>query len=150
MEKHHENALALAKFLSTHPAVEKVEHPLLESHPGRQLALRQNGGRHSGMMALYVKDATEAKTMDVVNALKLVNPAVSLGGVHSLLALPDKTSHAMISVEVRRKMGITPNLIRLSVGIEGIEDLARDFDQALRKGTGIEFNADFSSLTLKD
>lgn len=136
MEKHHSNALALAKFLSHHPAIEKVVHPLLHSHPSHKMAKSQNGGRHSGMMAIYLKNSSESTATAVVENLKVALSAVSLGGVHTLVSLPKRMSHNMISEEQRRENGITGNLIRISVGLENVEDLARDFDHALRKTTG--------------
>ncbi len=135
MDRHHSNSLELAKFLEKHPCVEKVMHPLLPSHPSNALALKQNGGKHSGALSFYIKDA--AKTKKFMSSLRLVGLAVSLGGVHTTASVPTLLSHSFLNEEERRATGITSNLVRVSVGIENIEDLKADFDQALKKSSQI-------------
>jgi len=129
MERHAANALALATWLERHPAVERVIYPGLPSHPQRQLAQRQmkNGG---GMVSVLIK-GTQAKAVAVLERFKLFALAGSLSGIESLVGHPWTMSHGSVPEERRKALGITPNLLRLSVGIEDAEDLIDDLDQAL-------------------
>lgn len=129
MAKHEENAKKVAEFLSTHPKVETVFYPGLESHPQHALARQQMKG-FSGMVSFNLKGSYD----DVVKCLKgfkYFALAESLGGVESLVNHPEQMTHASVPEELRRKLGIGPNLIRLSVGIEAAEDLIADLKQAL-------------------
>jgi cystathionine gamma-lyase len=128
-ERHAANALAVAMWLDKHPAIERVTYPGLPSHPQHQLARRQmkNGG---GMVAAFVRGG-EAQAVAVLERLKLFALAESLGGIESLAGHPWTMSHASVPEERRREIGIAPNLIRLSVGIEDAEDLIDDLEQAL-------------------
>ncbi len=129
MEEHNRNALALARWLGSHPRVAEVLHPGLASHPQHELARRQMSG-YGGTFSFRVRGGAE-----VLNALlsrvKIFTLAESLGGVESLIDHPATMTHASIPPEVRNRMGITDDLIRLSVGIEHIGDLIADLDQAL-------------------
>ncbi|XP_072758051.1 putative cystathionine gamma-lyase 2 [Anoplolepis gracilipes] len=126
MQQHMKNGLAVAEFLESHRYVERVLHPYLPSHPQHKLALKQSTG-HSGMVSFYLKgDARK-----FLKALKLFTLAESLGGYESLAELPSVMTHASISEDVRNALGITDQLIRLSVGLETIQDLIADLDQAL-------------------
>ncbi len=129
IERHAANALAVAAWLEKHPAVERVIYPGLPSHPQHKLALRQmkNGG---GMVAAFIRGG-EAQAVAMLERLKLFALAESLGGVESLAGHPWTMSHASVPEERRRAIGITPSLVRLSVGIEDVEDLIDDLEQAL-------------------
>jgi cystathionine beta-lyase/cystathionine gamma-synthase len=134
MDAHCANALALARFLETHEAVENVVYPGLPSHPQAALAQRQMraGG---GMIALRVKGG-EAEARALLKAVKVFTLAESLGGVESLIEHPALMTHLSVDPAVKQALGITDNLVRLSVGIEDVEDLKADLDQALRVATG--------------
>jgi len=131
MERHNANAQRLAEFLASHPAVERVYYPGLPSHPGHEIARRQMRG-FGGMLSFEVKGGFDAGVR-CVEALRVCTLAVSLGGVETLVTHPASTSSVGIPREERIRAGITDGLIRVSVGIEDIEDLLRDFDQALRR-----------------
>ena len=126
MQQHMKNGLAVAKFLQSHPRVERVIHPYLPSHPQHELALKQTSG-HSGMVSFYLKgDATK-----FLKSLKLFTLAESLGGYESLAELPSIMTHSSIPAETRAVLGISDQLIRLSVGLETERDILADLDQAL-------------------
>ncbi len=129
VERQNESALRIAEFLSQHPKVRSVNYPFLKAHPQRALAMEQmNGG--GGVLSFEVEGSgNDAKK--VSESLRLFALAPSLGGVESLVSLPVLTSHAMISAEHRQKMGVTEQLIRLSVGIENVNDLIADIEHAL-------------------
>ena len=131
MERHAENALHLAQFLQKHPAVENVNYPGLSSHPQHALAARQMSG-WGGMLSFEVRGGVEAGCR-LMNHLKLASLAVSLGSVDTLVEHPASMTHAVMSKEMREKMGITDGLVRVSVGIEDIEDILADFEQGLDK-----------------
>lgn len=130
MEAHQKNALAVATFLENHPAVETVYYPGLTSHPNYQIAKTQMSG-FSGMVSFDLKE--DAKAVPFVESLKLFILAESLGGVESLVEVPSIMTHASIPKDKREKAGIKDGLIRLSVGIEHIDDLLADLTQALDK-----------------
>lgn len=130
MEAHQTNALAVATFLENHPAVETVYYPGLTSHPNYQIAKTQMSG-FSGMVSFDLKE--DAKAVPFVESLKLFILAESLGGVESLVEVPSIMTHASIPKDKREKAGIKDGLIRLSVGIEHIDDLLADLTQALDK-----------------
>ncbi|WHP31935.1 PLP-dependent aspartate aminotransferase family protein [Trabulsiella odontotermitis] len=129
MARHSSNALALAQWLEQQPQVEKVWFPWLESHPHYALARRQMS-QPGGMISVVIK-GDEQQAAAVIKKLKLFTLAESLGGVESLVSQPFSMTHASIPLEQRLANGITPQLIRLSVGIEGLEDLKADLQQAL-------------------
>ena len=131
MERHAENALHLAQFLQKHPAVENVNYPGLSSHPQHALAARQMSG-WGGMLSFEVRGGVEAGCR-LMNHLMLASLAVSLGSVDTLVEHPASMTHAVMSKEMREKMGITDGLVRVSVGIEDIEDILADFEQGLDK-----------------
>ena len=129
MRAHCAGSLALAEFLEQHPAVERVLHPGLPSFPQHErarLLLKDFGG----MLMFTVRGDDRAATA-VLEALKLALPAVSLGGVETLVSQPAYTSHTAMTIEERRAVGIPPGSIRVSVGIEDPQDLIADFAQAL-------------------
>jgi methionine-gamma-lyase len=129
MERHCSNALQVAEFLSQHNAVEKVHYVGLPSHPDNAIAAKQM--KHPGaLMSFEVKGGIEAG-VKFINRLKMCVRAVSLGTVDTLISHPASMSHMGLSKEERLKFGITDGLIRLSVGIENLADILKDFEQAL-------------------
>lgn len=129
MEKHSANALAIAQRLEQHPQIEKVWFPWLESHPHYQLA-RTQMALPGGMISVVVKGDAQRAT-DIIRKLKLFTLAESLGGVESLVSQPYSMTHASIPLEQRLAKGIVPQLIRLSVGIEDVNDLIADLEHTL-------------------
>ena len=129
MRAHCENAMALATFLEKHPSVEKVIYPGLESHPHHALAKRQMDG-FGGMLSVCVKGGYE-RAKKLCERLELFTLAESLGGVESLVNHPAVMTHASIPPDRRAALGITDNLVRLSVGVEDVEDLVADLERAL-------------------
>jgi cystathionine beta-lyase/cystathionine gamma-synthase len=129
VQRQNENALRVAEFLASHGKVRRVHYPFLPGHPQRALAMKQMKGG-GGVLSFEVEGSGE-DARHVSEALRLFTLAPSLGGVDSLVSIPVLTSHAMISPEHRRTMGITEQLIRLSVGIENPGDLIADLEQAL-------------------
>jgi len=129
MERHSKNALELAKTLESNKEIEKVIYPGLSSHPQYQLAMRQmkTGG---GMLSIELKGDLE-RTKRFLESVKVFSLAESLGGVESLINHPAIMTHASIPADIRKEIGITDSLIRLSVGVEDIDDLVWDMEQAL-------------------
>lgn len=129
MRTHCESALAIAEWLSTHPKVEKVFYPGLTSHPQHELAKKQMNG-FGGMVTPVLKGSLE-ESRRFLERLKIFVCAESLGGVESLAEHPAIMTHASIPAEIRRSLGISDSLVRLSVGVEDLEDLKADIAQAL-------------------
>ena len=129
MERHHENALALAQWLEKHPRVERVYYPGLPSHPQHELAKRQMA-LFGGMISPILKCSLQ-ETKQMLSRCRLFTLAESLGGVESLIEHPAIMTHASIPQTTREQLGISDGLIRLSVGIEAVEDLQEDLQQAL-------------------
>jgi methionine-gamma-lyase len=129
IEKQNYNSLELAKYLSVHPKINKVFHAGLESNSQFKLNKKQFHG-FSGMLAFEVKGGWEA-TKKVMENFKLILFTVSLGDISSLVSHPASTSHVYLSPEERAKIGVTDGLLRLSVGLEHIDDLKDDLNQAL-------------------
>lgn len=129
VQRHNENALALARFLESHPAVARVNYPGLPTHPNHALAAGQMRG-FGGMLSFELRDPN--KTDELFSRLRMVMPALSLGGVESLICVTSRTSHRKMSVEERQRAGIRDGLVRLSVGIEDVADLVQDFEHALK------------------
>ena len=130
IERHNANALTLAKHLGAHRKVARVHYPGLPGHPRHEIAARQMPGGFGGMMSIEVKGdvATGARCVEALRVAKL---AVSLGGISTLVTHPASTTSVNMPREVRLAAGISDGLIRISAGIEDIEDLIADFDQAL-------------------
>lgn len=131
MERHKSNSLAVAKFLEAHSKVERVLHPGLPSHPQHELAKKQTYG-HSGIMSFYIKGGLDESSA-FLKALQVFTLAESLGGYESLAELPSVMTHASVPAEQRAVLGITDGLVRISVGLEDVEDLIVDLKQALEK-----------------
>jgi len=129
VERQNKNAMALARYLSGHKKVSRVYYPGLKDHPGHNVARKQMSG-FGGMVSFEIKGGVKASDK-FISKLKLIRSAVSLGGVETILCAPYKTSHEKISAGERAKLGIKDGLIRMSVGIEGIEDLLQDLERAL-------------------
>lgn len=129
MERHQQNALAIARFLEAHPRVKKVIYPGLKSHPQHALAKAQASG--FGGMLSFELEGTTADAETFLERLQLFALAESLGGVESLIELPAVMTHASVDQAVRQQIGITDTLIRVSVGIEEVDDLLADLEQAL-------------------
>ena len=129
VQRQNENALKIAQFLAQHPKVRRVFYPFLEGNPQRALAMEQMSG--GGGVLSFEVDGTGDDARRLAESLRLFTLAASLGGVDSLVTIPVLTSHAMISAEERRKMGVTEQMIRLSVGIESADDLVADLDRGL-------------------
>ena len=130
MERHNSNGLAVAHHLEAHPKVEKVYYPGLPSHPQHELAKKQMTGS-GGMLAFETGSLENART--VLKSVRLCSLAESLGGVETLISHPATMTHAIVPPEERRRLGITDGLVRISVGIEDVEDIITDLDQALAK-----------------
>jgi cystathionine beta-lyase len=129
MKQHCLNAQAVAEFLETHPAVDKVFYPGLKSHPNHKIAAEQASG-FGGIVSFTLKDDTEEAAVKFVTSTKLFKLAESLGGVKSLLCHPANMTHKSIPVEKRRAAGVADSLVRLSVGLEEASDLVNDIEQA--------------------
>jgi len=126
------NALEIATRLSEHPGVAQVLYPGLRRHPGHELARRQMVLGFGPVVALEARGGDEAAAA-MVNGLQLVRHGPSLGGVDSLASLPAHTSHVQLGAEGRARAGIPDGLVRLSIGIEDLDDLWADLDQALAR-----------------
>jgi cystathionine beta-lyase/cystathionine gamma-synthase len=131
VERQNQNAMRVAEFLAQHAKVRRVHYPFLESHAQHALARRQMSG--GGGMVTFEIEGTGEDACRVSEAMRLFTLATSLGGVESLVSIPVLTSHAMISAEQRKKMGVSEQMVRLSVGIESADDLIEDLEQALEK-----------------
>jgi cystathionine beta-lyase/cystathionine gamma-synthase len=127
--RQNENALRLAQFLEQHAKVRRVHYPFLKSHAQYAIAREQMSGG-SGMVTFEV-EGTGDDARRVSEAMRMFTLATSLGGVESLVSIPVLTSHAMISAELREKMGVNEQMVRLSVGIESVGDLIEDLERAL-------------------
>ena len=130
MKAHCENGRQIADFLKTQPAVEKIHWPGFEDHPNHEIA-KQQMRDFGGMISFTLKGADLKKTFEIASRFKVFTLAESLGGVESLVNHPVSMTHASIPKEARDAVGVTDNLLRLSVGVEDIEDLLEDLKQAL-------------------
>jgi len=140
VQRQNDNALRVARFLAQHARVRRVHYPFLEGHPQRALAMEMMHG--GGGVLSFEVDGTGEDARRLSEALHLFTLAPSLGGVDSLVTIPVLTSHGMISAEHRQKMGVTDQLIRLSVGIENADDLIADLEQALTVVAGTHQHAE--------
>jgi len=129
MKTHCESAMQVAKWLEAHPGIKRVFYPGLESHPQHELAKRQMSGGFGGMISVVI-DGDLEKTRRIMERFKVFTLAESLGGVESLVNHPGIMTHASIPKEVREAGGVVDNLIRFSVGVENVEDLIADLEQA--------------------
>lgn len=130
MERHNRNGMEIARFLESHPRVERVHYPGLPSHPQHALASRQMSG-FGGMVSLEVRGGRGAAE-SALRSFQVIKRATSLGGVDSLVSMPLNSSHSSLTPQERHRLGIKDQLMRLSLGIEDAQDLIEDLDQALR------------------
>lgn len=130
MKAHCENGRQIAAFLKNHPKIEKVYWPGFPEHPNHEIAKKQMRD-FGGMISIVLKDTSIENTFRVASSFKVFSLAESLGGVESLINHPATMTHGSIPKEVREKVGVVDNLIRISVGVEDIEDLLADLEQAL-------------------
>ncbi|WP_068773331.1 aminotransferase class I/II-fold pyridoxal phosphate-dependent enzyme [Paenibacillus sp. FJAT-26967] len=130
MERHEQNATAIALYLDEHPLVAEVFYPGLESHPGHAVQKKQSSG-NTGIFSFKMKDARLIEP--ILRHVKLIAFAESLGGVESLMTYPAVQTHADIPLEIREKVGVDDRLLRFSVGIEHVDDLITDLAQAIEK-----------------
>lgn len=130
MDRHNENAKIIAEFLRSREEIEKVYYPGFEDHLGYEIQKKQAKG-YGGMISFVIKKGYDYKKF--FESLKIITFAESLGGVESLVCHPASMTHAAIPYEIREKVGIVDNLIRLSVGIENVEDLIKDIKNALKE-----------------
>jgi len=131
MQRHGENGEAIARYLKNHPKVEKVNWPGFKDHPNHQIAKTQMRG-FGGMLSFSLKGNQKAEAFQLMSSFELFTLAESLGGVESLICHPATMTHASVPKADREKAGILESLIRLSVGVEDIDDLIADLDQALK------------------
>lgn len=131
MQRHNANALAVAAWLERHPAVARVMYPGLPSHPQHALAARQMPGGFGGMVCFDLAGGVEAGAR-LMNAVRLCSLAVSLGDARSLITHPASTTHSVVSREARLAQGVTDGLVRLSVGLEDVEDVIADLEMGLK------------------
>jgi methionine-gamma-lyase len=131
VRKQNENALALARALERHPKIARVIYPGLASHPEHRLARKQMSG-FGGMLTIEVRGGVRA-AVKVCDSLRVAVNAMSLGGVETLVSIPVYSSHVNMGAEELVRHGVTPGMIRISVGVEAVEDLIRDFRQALAR-----------------
>lgn len=130
INRQNENALTIARFLETHPSIDRVFYPGLESHPGHTTALRQMRG-FGGMMSFSLKGESIDSARRFLQRLHLAHKAANLGAVETIAGIPATTSHVECTAEERKALGIPETLIRYSVGIEDVQDLMDDLSQAL-------------------
>jgi cystathionine gamma-lyase len=130
MERHCENGKKIATFLATHPKIDKIYWPGFEQHPGYAIARKQMKD-FGGMMSFSLKGNNKDEAFKIASSFKVFSLAESLGGVESLIGHPASMTHASIPKEEREKSGVVDSLLRLSVGIEDVEDLIEDLKQAL-------------------
>jgi len=134
MQRHHDNALQIARFLEEHDAVDRVVFPALPSHPQHALYKRQMNGA-GGMITMYLKGGL-AEARRFLEAVRLFALAESLGGVESLIEHPAIMTHASVPAPMREQLGISDTMIRLSVGIEDVNDLLADVERGLKAAVG--------------
>lgn len=131
MQRHSENGRKVAEFLTKHPKVKDVFYPGLENHPNHEIAKKQMRD-FGGMVSFNYKSGQKADAVKFLENLKIITLAESLGGVESLANHPATMTHASIPADVRAKNGVTDDLVRLSIGVEDIDDLLNDLEQAFQ------------------
>lgn len=128
VEKHNTNAQAIAEYLDNHISIVKVYYPGLKSHPNHEIAKQQMNG-FGGMLSFELVDRIDAVTFQ--QKLKMIKPSMSLAGIESTILQPSLTSHALLTPEQRKAIGISDSLLRFSVGLENVEDIIDDIEQVL-------------------
>lgn len=132
--KHSENAIKVAKHLEQHPAVSWVNYPGLENHPSHEIAKKYLGDKFGALIAFGIKGGLEAGK-EFINNVELLSLLANIGDAKSLVIHPASTTHQQLGPEEQKSTGVTQDLIRLSVGLEDVEDIIADIDQALDKVT---------------
>jgi len=137
MDRHCENALKLATYLEKHKEINTVKYPFLQSHKNYELAKKQmkHGG---GIVTFEVKGGLE-RGRNFLNAIEMCSLTANLGDTRTTVTHSASTTHSKLSKEEQREVGITPGLVRISVGLENIEDIISDIENALEKSKKIEF-----------
>jgi methionine-gamma-lyase len=133
MKQHCESAMTLAKWLEKHPKVKFVSYPGLESHPEHQMAKEIFTGNGYGGLVSFAINGGIPEAQKVINEMKMAQYAVSLGDLDTLVQHPATMTHGKIVPEERERMGIPDGMIRISVGVENVEDIIADIEQALEK-----------------
>ena len=133
MERHCANALEIARFLESHPLIERVRYPGLPSHPQHETARRVfHDGRCGAMLSFDIANCDKDVSFRFLDSLKIVLPATTLGDVYSLIVNPARSTHHWLSEEKLAAIGISIGTFRMSVGVENVEDLKEDLDQAFK------------------
>ena len=135
VKKHSENALLIAKFLKKHPSVNWVNYPGLEEHPSHKLAVKYLKGSFGGIVGFGIKGGLEAGKR-FINSVTLLSHLANIGDAKSLVIHPASTTHQQLTRKEQEETGVTEDFIRLSIGLEDIEDIKEDIDQALKKAAG--------------
>jgi len=135
VKKHSENALKVAQFLKTHPLVNWVNYPGLEEHPSHKLAVKYLKGSFGGIVGFGIKGGLESGKR-FINSVKLLSHLANIGDAKSLVIHPASTTHQQLTRKEQEETGVTEDFIRLSIGLEDIEDIKEDIDQALKKAAG--------------
>ena len=130
MDRHCENAMKLAKFLARNKKVKKVNYPGLKDHQYHEIAGQQFKGKFGGLLTFELEDKDEC--FRVINGLKLIKNTANLGDIRSLIIHPASTIYSDISIKKQKKLGVNSGLLRVSVGIENINDIIGDFTKAFK------------------
>jgi O-acetylhomoserine (thiol)-lyase len=133
--KHSENALEVAKYLKGHPLVQWVNYPGLADHPSHAVAKKYLNGHYGALVGFGIKGGLEAGKR-FINSVELLSHLANIGDAKSLVIHPASTTHQQLTEKEQRATGVTGDYIRLSIGIEDVEDIKEDIDQALRKAAG--------------
>ena len=148
MERHSQNALAVAKHLEKHPGVEWVNYPGLASSPYAARAKKYLPTGQGALVTFGIKGGYDAGKK-LINSLKLFSLLANIGDAKSLVIHPASTTHQQLSVEEQASTGVTPELVRLSVGIEDIRDILADLDQAIEVANGQKFSGKTEALAAR-
>jgi O-acetylhomoserine (thiol)-lyase len=132
IKKHSENALQVAQFLKKHPLVTWVNYPGLKDHPSHTLAVRYLKGNFGGIVGFGIKGGLEAGKR-FINSVSLLSHLANIGDAKSLVIHPASTTHQQLTRDEQEETGVTEDFIRLSIGLEDVEDIKEDIDQALKK-----------------
>jgi O-acetylhomoserine (thiol)-lyase len=135
VKKHSENALSIAQFLKEHPFVNWVNYPGLKEHPSHRLALKYLRGNFGGLVGFGIKGGLEAGKK-FIESVTLLSHLANIGDAKSLVIHPASTTHQQLTREEQKETGVTEDFIRLSIGLEDVEDIKKDIDQALKKAAG--------------
>ncbi|MBD3724179.1 MAG: PLP-dependent transferase, partial [Flavobacteriaceae bacterium] len=131
VQRHCENGQKVAEYLAKHPAIKRVYYPGLESHPNHEIAKKQMIGGYGGMVTFTFNSGKMEDAISFLEKVRVFTLAESLGGVESLANHPALMTHASVPAEKRAEIGITDDMVRLSVGVEDIQDLLQDLEKAL-------------------